>query len=76
MDSVKVFIQWAGLISWVGSALCLSVIGLRYAKGLVIPFSSLGKEIEPRDTILAKAAGVLFRSGMVLFIVAGMPLLK
>jgi hypothetical protein len=76
MDSVKVFIQWAGLISWIGSALCLSVIGLRYAKGLAIPFSSLDKELEPRDKKLAKAAGVLFVSGMVLFIVAGMPLLK
>ena len=60
MDNVKFFIQWTGLMSWIGSALCLSVIGLRYAKGLVIPFSSLGKELAPRDKKLAKAAGILY----------------
>lgn len=63
--------QWAGLISWIGSALCLSFIGLKYAKGLVIPFSSLFKDLEPRDKKLAKFAGILFTTGIVLFIFSG-----
>ena len=74
MHNLKELIQWAGLISWLGSGLCLSIIGLRHAKGLVIPFSSLGKELEPIDKKFAKAAGILFLIGIVLFVVVVMPL--
>jgi hypothetical protein len=74
MDMLKELIRWAGLISWIGAGLCLSVVGLRHAKGLAISFSSLGKELEPIDRKFAKAAGILLLTGIVLFVVADMVL--
>ena len=54
-----------------GAGLFLSVTGLRHAKGLVIPFSSLGKELEPIDKKFAKAAGILFLTGTALIVIVG-----
>ncbi|MBI4684313.1 MAG: hypothetical protein HY755_03835 [Nitrospirae bacterium] len=74
MDNLKELIQWVGLISWIGAGLCLSIIGIRYAKGLIIPISALGKELKSIDIKLAKAAGILFLTELFLFIIVGLPI--
>lgn len=56
-----------GLILWVGSACCLSIIGFRNSAWY--RYQSVVSELAPLDIKLAKLSGLLFALGSIAFIV-------
>jgi hypothetical protein len=56
-----------GLILWVGSACCLSLIGFRNSAWY--RYQSVVSELSPLDIKIAKLSGLLFALGIIAFIV-------
>jgi|GEM_PF-3348149 len=64
------YFLWTGLISWVGSVGFISVIALRRMRFLVLrKWEALTAEMNQMELKLAKASGIFFVLGTVLFIV-------
>jgi len=59
-----------GLLLWVGSACCLSIIGLRNSASFYS--QSIASELAPTDIKLAKVSGILFALGILVFIVGNL----
>lgn len=63
--------NWFGLTLWLLSALCLSMIGLRRSPWFGKQRSFFSKW-ESFDITLAKTSGLLFITGIILFILGSM----
>ncbi len=59
-----------GLLLWVGSACCLSIIGIRNSASFYS--QSISPELAPIDIKLAKVSGLLFVLGILVFIVGNL----
>ena len=60
----------SGLVLWVGSACCLSIIGFRNSAWY--KYQSIVSALSPLDIKLAKVSGLLFASGALAFIIGAL----